>query len=341
MRAADALVVAAAGTIDDTAVDAALGAAAGTAAPAAPLTGKRARRKSGPQPFDFRRPSKFSRDHARALQIVNETFARQFTTILSTTLRSVSQVSVASIDHVSYDEYVRSCPDPSFMAILSVDPLPGAGILQLPLGIAMAAIDRLLGGNGEGNQPARALTDIESMLMRELISRVLRELDYAFESLAKVSTSIVQLEFNPQFAQVAAPSDMVVVATFDVRIGGQEAPATLCLPFTALQPVLEQVTGNALFADRKGDPEESARAVAAGLTGVPVDVAVRFDPVTLTSSEILNLRVGDVLPLRHPVSLPLSVCAADRTCASAVPGSKGRRLAFMIVEPDNDKDPRR
>jgi flagellar motor switch protein FliM len=301
--------------------------------------GKRARRKSGPQPFDFRRPSKFSRDHARALQIVNETFARQFTTILSTTLRSVSQVSVASIDHVSYDEYVRSSPDTSFLAILNVDPLPGAAILQLPLGIAMAAIDRLLGGNGEGNQPARALTDIESTLMRQLLVRVLRELDYAFESLSKVTTSIVQLEFNPQFAQVAAPSDMVVVATFDIRIGGKEAPATLCLPFTALQPVLEQVTGHALFADRKGtDAEESARAMTAGLADVPVDVAVRFDPVTLTSSDILALGVGDVLPLRHPVNAPLAVCAADSTCAVAVPGSKGRRLAFMIVDPLHDKD---
>ena len=297
--------------------------------------GGRKRRKSGPQPFDFRRPSKFSRDHARALQIVHETFARQFTTILSTTLRSVSQVTVSSVDHVSYDEYVRSSPELAFLAIVNVDPLPGAGILQLPLDIAMAAIDRLLGGTGEGGQPSRALTDIESVLLRELVARVLRELDYAFESLVKTSTSIVQLESNPQFAQVAAASDMVVVATYDVRIGSKESTASLCIPFAALQPVLEQVSGNALFADRKGvDPEESARAVAARLTGVPVDVAVRFDAVTLTSTEILDLQLGDVLPLRHPVNAPLSVVAAGRTCAAAVPGSKGRRLAFMIVNPD-------
>jgi flagellar motor switch protein FliM len=305
----------------------------------APSSSRR-RRKSGPQPFDFRRPSKFSRDHARALQIVNETFARQFTTILSTTLRSVSQVSLASVDHVSYDEYVRSSPELSFMAILDVEPLAGAGILQLPLDIAMAAIDRLLGGTGDGTQPTRALTDIESVLMRELVQRVLRELDYAFESLAKIETSIAQLESNPQFAQITAPSDMVVVASFDVRIGSMESTATLCLPFTALQPMLEQVSGH--FNDRKGsDAEDAARAMTAGLSGVPVDVAVRFDPVTLTSSEILSLRVGDVLPLRHPVSAPLSVCAADRVCAPAVPGSKGRRLAFMIVASDHDKDPRR
>ncbi len=307
---------------------------------AASSAGGRRRRKSGPQPFDFRRPSKFSRDHARALQIVHETFARQFTTILSTTLRSVSQVSVNTVDHVSYDEYVRSSPELAFLALLNIDPLPGAGILQLPLDIAMAAIDRLLGGTGEGGQPARALTDIEAVLMRELVQRVLKELDYSFESLVKTSTSIVQLESNPQFAQVAAASDMVVVATYDVRIGSKESTASLCIPFAALQPVLENVSGK-LFADRKGaDPEESARAVAARLTGVPVDVAVRFDAVTLTSTEILDLQLGDVLPLRHPVSSPLSVVAAGRTCAVAVPGSKGRRLAFMIVQPPNAEDPR-
>jgi flagellar motor switch protein FliM len=306
----------------------------------APAAGGRKKRRSGPQPFDFRRPVQFSRDHARALQIVNETFARQFTTILSTTLRAVSSVSVASVDHMSYDEYVRSSPDPSFLAVLQLDPLPGAGILQLPLGVAMAAVDRLLGGTGDGTQPQRALTDIESALLRELVTRVLRELDYAFESLCKVETTVLQLESNPQFAQVAAPSDMVVVSTFDVRIGSQESPATLCLPFAALQPALEQAGGPALFGDRKGDVQESGRAVAARLSGVPVDVAVRFEPVSLTSAEILGLRVGDVLPLHHPVSAPLSVCASDSVCASAVPGSKGRRLAFMIVSPDHDKDPR-
>ena len=309
------------------------------ALPSTAATGRR-RRRSGAQPFDFRRPTQFSREHARALQIVNETFARQFTTILSTTLRAVSSVSVTSVDHLSYDEYVRSSPNPSFLALLQLDPLPGAGILQLPLGVAMAAVDRLLGGTGDGHQPERALTDIESALLRELVTRVLRELDYAFESLCKVSTSVLQLESNPQFAQVAAPSDMVVVSTFDVRIGNQESPATLCLPFAALQPALEQSGGPALFGDRKGDPAESARAVAARLTAAPVDISVRFEPVSLTSADILGLRVGDVLPLRHPVNAPLSVCASDRVCASAVPGAKGRRLAFMIVDPDQDKDPR-
>ena len=65
-------------------------------------------KEAGPQPFDFRRPNKFSRDHVRALQIVNETFARQFGTILSTTLRAVSTVTLAGVEQMTYDEYVLS-----------------------------------------------------------------------------------------------------------------------------------------------------------------------------------------------------------------------------------------
>jgi flagellar motor switch protein FliM len=183
-------------------------------------------------------------------------------------------------------------------------------------------------GVGDGAQPTRALTDIESSLLRELVQRVLRELDYAFESLVKTSTSIVQLESNPQFAQIAAASDMVVAATYDVRIGARESTATLCIPFASLQPILENVTGNAHFADRKGtDPVESARAVAAGLTAVPVDVSVRFDAVRLTSSQILDLEVGRRLPLRHPVSTPLSVVAGTAPVPSA---SRAARAAGSL-----------
>src|SRR3954447_16276007 len=66
-----------------------------------------------PRPFDFRRPNKLNRDHLRNMQIVHETFARQFTTVLSSTLRTLASVSVTSIDQLTYDEYVRLTPTTS------------------------------------------------------------------------------------------------------------------------------------------------------------------------------------------------------------------------------------
>lgn len=294
----------------------------------------------GVHEFDFRRPNTFSREHVRALAIVHETFARQVGTVLSTHLRAVSQVTVASVDQVPYDDYIGASPNPSLLAVVSLEPLRGAGILQVPLPLAMAVLDRLLGGSGTGTYPSRALTDIEEGLITEVLDRCLEELASAFDSLVTIEPEIVQLESNPQFAQIAAPSDMVVVVVFDTRIGGQEGQLSLCIPFASLQPRLEAITGHSLASDRRfGDVAGAATAMDRAMRGVPVDLAVRFEPVTLTSREVVGLQVGDVLHLGHPADHPLTVLAGGVPLLAAVPGRKRKRLACRIVEPDTQGAP--
>jgi flagellar motor switch protein FliM len=307
------------------------GAAAGSATPG---------RLGTVLPYDFRRPNKFSRDHVRALEIANETFARQFTTVLSTTLRTVSQVSLVAVGQETYDEYIRSLRNPSYLAILSLEPLSGAAIFHLPVEVVMAAVDRLLGGTGDGPYPERPLTDIEDALVRNLMDRVLRELAYAFESLIDLEPRIVQQESNPQFAQIAAPSDMVVVIAYEVRIGSARCEATLAVPFTSLQPVLDSIAGSSIFAGRtSADPDGVRAALDARVSAIPVDVSVRFDPVNLLSSEIVGLRPGDVIPLNHPIDSPLTVAVAGLPRFTVVAGRKGKRLACLVVDPETKDAP--
>ena len=47
----------------------------------------RRRRRGSVSAYDFRHPTKLSRDHARGLQIVYETFARQWATQMTASLR--------------------------------------------------------------------------------------------------------------------------------------------------------------------------------------------------------------------------------------------------------------
>src|SRR3954449_3410034 len=84
------------------------------AAPAGPLSqalGSRARR-SEPRTYDFRRPTKLSRDHVRVLQIAEEAFARQATTHLTSLLRTGARMELAGIEQFSYDDYVATLPEP-------------------------------------------------------------------------------------------------------------------------------------------------------------------------------------------------------------------------------------
>jgi flagellar motor switch protein FliM len=288
-----------------------------------------------PQPYDFRRPNKFNREHVRALQIMAETFARQFTTVLSTTLRAVSHVSVSQVSQLTYDEYIRTIPNPSHLAILSIEPLQGRAILNTPLPVMMSAIDRLLGGQGSGEMPDRPLSEIEQSLARSLLDRVLRELAYAFEPLTPIRPVVLQQESNPQFAQVASAADMVILISFDMRIGDQRGVATLCTPFASLQPVLDAMTADAREANRTAvDPRAVRRALEYRMDDAPLTISVSFREVTLSSGEIIALRPGDVLPLLHPVDEPLEVTVGGRSCFKARPGRKGKRLACLIVADD-------
>lgn len=299
----------------------------------ATTTGGKARGAAGALPFDFRRPNKFSRDHIRAFQIVHETFARQLSTVFATTLRAVANVTLTSVEQVTYDEYVQSLPNPSYLTILSLKPLPGAAVLQLPLPIAFAAIDRQLGGTGEALSPKRPLTEIESNIMRSLMERALRELEYAYETLVRVEAEIVQQEFNPQFAQVAAPSDMAIAVNFDTRIGEKRGAGSLCIPYDTMQPVLESIASQQLFADRSGrDPESWLRSLEDAINGVTVQLSASFDTVSLNSSDILGLRVGDVVPLEHPIDQPVTVSVDGIPCYQAVTGRRGKRLACLVVD---------
>lgn len=283
-----------------------------------------------PVPYDFKSPSRFSREQVRALQMANETFARQMATVLSTTLRIVAYANLENVGQTSYDEYTRRLPNPSLIAVLNFAPLPGAGVFHLPLDVVMGVIDRLLGGPGHENQPVRPLSDIEAGLIRNLVQRMVHELAYAFETLAQITPTVTSLEADATFLQLAQPNDPMLVSDFEIRIGEQKAISTLCMPIATIQPILDalavkpekELTGSqALAADHlKGRMEE-----------VPLSVTVAFDTIALPSKELLQLEVGDVLPLRHPTNQPLTLTADGITVAKAVPGSHGNRLACQIV----------
>jgi len=294
--------------------------------------GRRGSKSAGPEPYDFRRPTKLSREHIRTLQIAYETFARQYTTILTTSLRAVSQVNLLSIEQQTYDEYISGLGNTTIVAMFSIEPLSGTAILEYSLSTAMACIDHMLGGPG-GPQPERPLTDIETPLLHSLLDRTLGELRYAFETIVAIRPQLTTIEYNPQFAQALAASDAVIVASFEMKVGTEECVASLCLPFGSIFPKLQGDQGATVLSESQRLAREIAyRNVVHGLEGAPIEVSVKFQSVRMNPKDLVGLRPGDVVPLEHPTSEPLAVTTADITFAHAVPGVQGTRLACLVVQ---------
>ncbi|MDT4993251.1 MAG: flagellar motor switch protein FliM [Actinoplanes sp.] len=291
---------------------------------------KMSRRGGGPSPYDFRRPIKLSREHVRTLQIAFETYARSCGTLLTTRLRVVGSVALASIEQLNYDEYVSALNNPTVVATVSIDPLPGTVLLEMSSAVAMTAIDHMLGGPG-GPQPERPLTEVEMPLLRGLLERMLGELRYGFENLVDISPKLREIEYNAQFLRAHQPGDAVVVASFDMKIGSQECVASICLPFNTILPVLEKQELIELTPAERLVRDNAFRSLTAGLSAAPIDVAVRFQPIRMRTDDIVELRPGDVVPLGHPTSRPLEVTVNETVFAHAVPGNQGARLACLVV----------
>ncbi len=295
-------------------------------------------RKAGPQLYDFRRPIKLSRDHIRTLQIMYEAYARGCATLLTTRLRVVSEVTLLAIEQLTYDEYVEMVNNPTLLASVGLEPLAGTMLMELSLGTAMATIDHMLGGPG-GAQPQRTPTEIELPLLRMLLDRMLSELSYALEPLAEVRPKLGNIEYNPQFLRAYAPGDLVVVASFEMRVGAEECVATICLPFAVILPLLERPdTQVAMSADEAANRRRSKANLVGGLEQVPLAVAVRFRPSRMCAQDVVGLQPGDVVPLNHPVNRPLAVTVNDNTFAYAIPGNQGSRLACLVVPAPYDEE---
>ena len=288
-------------------------------------------RRGEPRTYDFRRPTKLSREHVRVLQIAQEAFARQTTTVLTTMLRAGARLELLGIEQHSYDDYVASLPDPCFLATFTIEPLAGKGVLAYPLDIAMAAVDHMLGGSGAADQPDRPMTVMETAITNHLLGRLLQEFTASFAHIVELQPELSDLEYNPQLAQAASGSDTVMVASFDIGIGPRTGEATLVLPFSSFQGALSNAASPTLSESALRKRQRAAEALAERINLVPVDVSVRFAPLSVSSEDLLSLAAGDVLLLRHPRDAPLEVTTNDTTFAYAIASNHRRRLAAAIV----------
>jgi flagellar motor switch protein FliM len=282
--------------------------------------------------YDFRRPIQLSREHSRMLQLRLEGFARQATNVFTSSLRTVCSVSMVSLEQRSYAEYVESLGASTYMTVFTAEPVSGNGVLEMPVPATMVCIDHMLGGPGSMSQPNRPLTEIEGAVVRNLVDRLLGEVRYSLEGVVAMQPVITGVEYSPQFAQAAGVADVMVVATFDLRLADAEHRMTLCLPFSGLLPHLVKAAAPSPVSDR----DRLQRAEAAALLHeqfheVPVDVRVALRSTRLSPDHIGGLAVGDVIRLNHPAAAPLDVTVDDTVFAHATPGVRGKRLAAQIV----------
>lgn len=281
--------------------------------------------------YDFRRPDKFSKDQIRTLQMMHETFARLTTTALSAQLRALVGVHVGSVDQLTYEEFIRSIPNPTTLAVINMDPLKGSSVLEIDPSITFTIIDRLFGGPGEPTKITRELSDIELSVMEGIIVRILGNLREAWSTVIDLRPRLGNIETNPQFAQIVPPNDMVVLITLETKVGDVEGMTNLCIPYITIEPIISKLSAQYWYSSiRRGDTDENRAVIQERLDQVEIPLIAEVGDVELPLSEILGLSVGDVVKLSNHIKTDMTVKVGDRKKFKCRPGKIGNRLSIQV-----------
>ena len=282
--------------------------------------------------YDFKRPDKFSKEQLRTVSIMHETFARLTTTSLSAQLRSLVHVHVASVEQITYEEFIRSIPTPTTLAVINMDPLRGNAVLEIDPAITFCMIDRLFGGRGltSGNKN-RDLTDIEQEVMEGVIVRILANIREAWTQVIDLRPRFAQIETNPQFAQIVPPTEMVVLITLETKVGEEEGMMNFCIPYLVLEPIVSKLSSQYWFSSvRKNSTTQYLGTIKQQLTSVDMDVVADFGSINLPIRDVLSLRVGDVIRLSNiKVGDPLSLSVGNEKKFYCQPGVGGKKRAVQ------------
>ena len=291
--------------------------------------------------YDFRRPDKFSKEQIRTVSNMHETFARLTTTSLSAQLRTLVHVHVASVDQLTYEEFIRSIPTPTTLAVINMDPLKGNAVLEIAPEITFIIIDRLFGGKGDtGGKVNRDLTDIEQSVMEGIIVRILANMREAWTQAIDLRPRLQQIETNPQFAQIVPPSEMVILVTLEIKIGEESGMMNICIPYITIEPIVSKLSSSFWFSSvRRSSSTQYLETLKEKLADVEIELVATVGTINVPIRDVLSLHIGDVIRLNTvKVGDPLTLNVGDKKKFYCQPGIVGKKIAIQVIEKIGDNE---
>ena len=282
--------------------------------------------------YDFKRPTKFSKEHLRTLEFIFEHYSRLISTNLPVYLRKNVQVAVASSETNTFNEFTNALSSPVILGIIDFAPLNGSIIIDLSTNLGYAMLDRMLGGNGVPLDRSRDFSEIEQTIIQKILVTFTQLLREPWKNVIDISPVLSRLETNPQFAQVIAPGDMVAIVTLNIKIGDVEGLMNICLPFFTLEDVMDKLNTKFWYSTMQENHDENYEAyVESMIRKVNVPVRAVLGRSTITVNDFMNLQVGDCIRLNTGVDEDMNVYVGNIKKFTALPGTEKDSYAVRIT----------
>lgn len=282
--------------------------------------------------YDFARPSKFSKEHLRTLEIIFEHYGRLLSTNLPVYLRKNIQVEVMNSEAVTYSEFSNALSNPVLLGIVNFAPLQGSIILEMASNLGYAIVDRMLGGVGEPLTKTREFSEIELLIIERIMGIYVDLLREPWENVVDLHPRLERIETNSQFAQIISPSEMIAIITINVTIGDVDGLLNICLPYLTLEDVMDKLNTKYWYSTmQERDEEMYSEAIEALISKASIPVKAILGESTISVNDFVNLQVGDIIRLDSKVNQELDVYVGNIKKFAALPGASGDEYAVRVT----------
>lgn len=283
-------------------------------------------------PYDFRRPDRIAKDQLRAMHVIHETFARSIGSSLSAFLRAYVAVNLVSVEQLSFSEFSRSLPSPTCLINLGIKGFDNNALMELNPSILFPVLELILGGSSA--KPAkidREMTEIERAILDGFFRILIKDLKDAWRMVpAALDFRVDGNETDPQLLQILSPNEAVVAISIELRIGDNAGMMNIGIPSIIIKMLGQKMDQHQVRKSEMTEAENERILRLVRPAAVRMDV--RLTGPTLTTRDLLSLKVDDVLSFDHPVQRPMNVSFNGKQKYLAHVVATGRKRAVQLGE---------
>ena len=263
-----------------------------------------AEQTEGVRAYDLASQERIVRGRMPTMETINERFARLLRLGLFNFVRRSPEISVGPVKLQKYADFVRNLVVPTNLNLVQVKPLRGTALFIFDPSLVFLIIDNLFGGNGQFHTrvEGRDFTQTEQRIIQRLLAVVFDDMAKSWAPVHPVEFQYVRSEMNTQFANIATPNEVVVVTTFSIEFGSEGGAFHVCLPYSMIEPIREQ-----LYSTLQGEQIENdkrwVRRLSQQVQAAEVEIVINMGHAELSIQQLLAMQVGDVIGLDIPQPL--------------------------------------
>nr|WP_315491695.1 flagellar motor switch protein FliM [uncultured Rhodoferax sp.] len=242
------------------------------------------------------------------MEIVNERFTRNLRVGLFNFIRRSPEISVGPVTVQRYSAFLRELAVPTNFNIVAIRPLRGSGLIVCEPALVFGVIDTLYGGIGKFQTriEGRDFSATEQRVINRLVDVISAEYKKAWKGIYPLELDYQRSEMQPQFANIATPSEIVISTSFQLEIGDITGAIHFCFPYSTLEPIRD-----VLYSSTQGDSIEVDRRWVNLLTreiqAAEITLVAELARADATIEQLLAMKKGDFIELDRQPKIQASV----------------------------------